>query len=315
MKLSSSQFNSIASWVHRNARPLELALWRSRFEGGSLAEVAEALSYYRNADGGFGLALEPDNWNGESTPNTTLFAVSTLEKAGLRDYSHPLFAGALGFFGEGPHFSALRGWDFSVPGNDGHPHAPWWHFSPEANLKENPGLSASIAAFILRAAPGQSPARQRALSLVREVLLPALRADQSRGEMFVTGFIALVSELRLRGLADAAELAFFEGRLKDLVNGTIERDPNKWKTYGVRPSRYIRDPDSPYLEDNRDILERELDFLAETLPEDTVWPISWSWFGHNDLYPRAFAVSERWWRSYQAWETLDLLDRFGRLEA
>ena len=60
------------------------------------------------------------------------------------------------FFGEGPHFSALRGWDFSVPGNDGHPHAPWWHYSPEANLKENPGLSASIAAFILRAAPEQS---------------------------------------------------------------------------------------------------------------------------------------------------------------
>lgn len=315
MKLSSSQVSSISSWVHRNARPLDLALWRSRFEGGALTEVTEALSFYRNPDGGFGLALEPDNWNPDSTPNTTLFAVTTLEKTGLRDYSHPLFAGALEFFGTGPHFSPLQGWDFSVPGNDDHPHAPWWHYSRDTNHKENLGLSATIAAFILRAAPEEARVRLRALSLIQEVLIPALHGETPRGELFVTGFIALVSELKRLGLADDTELSYYEGRLRDWVNSTIERNPKNWKIYGVRPSRYIRDPESPYLEGNRDILEQELDFLVETLPADTVWPISWSWFDHNDLYPRAFAVCERWWRSYQAWETLDLLKRFGRLEA
>ena len=44
----------IRRWVERNARPLEWALYRQKFENGSESAVLEALSAYQNPDGGFG---------------------------------------------------------------------------------------------------------------------------------------------------------------------------------------------------------------------------------------------------------------------
>ena len=54
----------IRRWIERNARPLEWALYRQKFENGSESAVLEALSAYQNPDGGFGYALEPDDWKG-----------------------------------------------------------------------------------------------------------------------------------------------------------------------------------------------------------------------------------------------------------
>jgi hypothetical protein len=42
-------------------------------------------------------------------------------------------------------------------------------------------------------------------------------------------------------------------------NETIEYDIGKWKYYGVRPSKYIRSPNSAYYEKNKNIVEKELD--------------------------------------------------------
>jgi hypothetical protein len=59
--LSPAAFEEIRGWVSRNARPLDFALWRYHFEGGSAEDVLRALALYQNADGGFGKGIEPDN--------------------------------------------------------------------------------------------------------------------------------------------------------------------------------------------------------------------------------------------------------------
>ncbi|MFA6693930.1 MAG: hypothetical protein WCS44_03750, partial [Bacillota bacterium] len=59
------------NFVYRNARPLDLALWKYHFEAGGSDAVVEALSHYQNLDGGFGHALEPDCWNPNSSPIQT----------------------------------------------------------------------------------------------------------------------------------------------------------------------------------------------------------------------------------------------------
>lgn len=58
-------------FIKRNARPVELAEFQCLFENGPKAALVEALKPYQNSDGGFGHALEPDNWNPNSTPITT----------------------------------------------------------------------------------------------------------------------------------------------------------------------------------------------------------------------------------------------------
>ena len=67
-KLNAAAYNEVRTWIYRNARPLELALWQFDFENGSPERVADMLRFYQNEDGGFGNGVEPDSWNPESSP-------------------------------------------------------------------------------------------------------------------------------------------------------------------------------------------------------------------------------------------------------
>ncbi len=74
-----------ARFVEQHARPLELAQYRVFFAEDDPNEVVKALLPFQNADGGFGHALEPDNWNPDSTPITTNDALLRLYDAGALD--------------------------------------------------------------------------------------------------------------------------------------------------------------------------------------------------------------------------------------
>lgn len=89
--ISNKVFYEIKAWVYRNAREIELNLWKYYFEDGTKDNVISALTYYQNADGGFGHALEPDNWNTNSTPYTTLHAINILKDIEFKDLSHPIY--------------------------------------------------------------------------------------------------------------------------------------------------------------------------------------------------------------------------------
>ena len=82
-QLISADFQEIRQWVHQNARTVDLAVWQYHFEGGPAEAILYELAFYQNADGGFGRALEPDNWNPASSPYATLYAANMLRSAGL----------------------------------------------------------------------------------------------------------------------------------------------------------------------------------------------------------------------------------------
>ena len=54
--MNYSVFERAKAFMYRNARPLDMARFQYHFEGGSREAVLQALSYYQNADGGFGQA-------------------------------------------------------------------------------------------------------------------------------------------------------------------------------------------------------------------------------------------------------------------
>ena len=74
------------SFIYRNARPLDLARWQFHFEGGSPEAVLNALSYYQNADGGWGESCASyDNGTftpGPSTASQTAWAILGLLAGG-----------------------------------------------------------------------------------------------------------------------------------------------------------------------------------------------------------------------------------------
>ncbi|MFT3983822.1 MAG: hypothetical protein QM697_07930 [Lachnospiraceae bacterium] len=311
-KLSKQAFEEIRIWIYRNARQIEIALWQYHFENGSKETVLSALSLYQNGDGGFGNTFEPDCWNPNSSPYTTLHAISKLNDINFTDKNHPIIQGIFKFIESGAH-SDDNGWLFSIPTNDDYPHAPWWSYDSEANKYENIGVSAGLTCFILKFADKDSQIYQRALTVANK-LIDRLHTPGEHGEMGVSGYLALKDILFQRGMTDKLELEFLSNTVKQLVNDSIERDVSKWGLYGKKPSDFIRSLDSEFYTDNENILQRELDYIIDTRTETGVWEITWSWFENNEKYFKEFAISENWWKADVAIEKVRLLRNFGRME-
>lgn len=309
MKLLSRQAQrSIEGWISRNARPLELAQYNILFHGAPVQPFLSLLACYQNADGGFGHALEPDNWNPASTPLTTSTAIQRLRLVGFLDYSHSLYRQALDYLAGCEH-RLEEGWPFTIPSNNGFPRAPWWTYSEEGNRKESFGLSCVLASFVLDAgAPGR-PVYESALRIARQAL-DRLRQDlPCEGEMGIAGLVAFCPQWERLGWAPQSETL---PNVKARVDHAICRDPERWGGYVPRPSVAISGPDSAFYPGNEAIVETELDYLIDTLPEDGVWPLTWRWF--DMPYPDEWAVAQNWWKAVAAMEKLLFLRAFGRME-
>lgn len=301
-------YTEVKNWMYRNARHLELCLWQYFFENGTKEAVVEALMVYQNEDGGFGHALEADNWNPGSTPITTNYALQILREIAFADREHPIYRGIWKYL-ESEKDLQEYGWRFTVPENDGHPHAPWWNYNEEENKKEYFGVTAELSAFILEYGGKDSSLWKKAEHFAHK-LLSMLVADTALGDMGLTAFITLADTVRRLDLAGFAHDRIAD-RLAEKVSRAIEYDTEKWAYYTVRPSAFIRSPQSPFYKANEEILKKELTYLAETRPPEGVWPITWTWFGNMEQYGAFFSVSENWWKGVRAVENMRLLREFG----
>jgi len=309
-KLSANLFAHIENWILRHARPLEAARYAFHFQNGRSESFLALLAQYQNRDGGFGHALEPDNWDPHSTPYTTMKAAELLASIGFTDHTHPLYQGALRYFRSGDGFTADGGWQFSMPTSNDYPHAPWWTYSETENVAENLGLSAHIAAFIFNTCQSDDSLYAKAEVIARRAL-NALMTDNLSGEMGVSG-CALLMPYWMKTEAPAFLPAIAQ-KMTQTSNAVIVREPARWHTHVPRPSAAILSPESPMYKGNEEAIYLELDWLIDTLPQDDLWPIDWSWFQNNAQYPAEFAISEMWWKAWLAIDKLLLLRNFDRL--
>jgi hypothetical protein len=118
------------TFIWNAARLLDRHRYAMLFEDGPAEPVIQALRGYRNPDGGFGHALEPDVRCPSSQPSPTFSALEILGEAGAADGelasdAHAWLARIAGPDGSVP--SAL-------PGFDRYPHAPWYTAEPASML-------------------------------------------------------------------------------------------------------------------------------------------------------------------------------------
>jgi hypothetical protein len=309
--IALNKLTEIKYWMHRNAREVELSLWNYFFENGSRRDVADALSWYQNEDGGFGYALDADNWNPDSNPYQTSMAIRILRNIGFTDMEHPVCQGIFRYLYSEKDLMDY-GWRFCIPTNDNFPHAPWWQYDEERNLVESIGPTCDIATFILKYMDPGSELYRKTEKITNQ-LLTGFQDCENFGDMGIAGFMGMVETLKELKYGDYDYDALWE-KIKILVKNSIETDVSKWAYYGVRPSNYIIGPQSACYEDNKEIVEKELDYLEQTLPENGVWGITWTWFDNNEKYAKEFAISENWWKAAAAVDKLVLLKSFGRLE-
>lgn len=314
--LDQKAYQEVRTWMHRNARELELALWKFHFEGGSREEVVQALACYQNEDGGFSSTIEPDIWNPESAPYSAVVVTGILRGIGFLDNegaAHPVVQGILRYLDSGVH-SDETGWHFSVPSNDLYAHAPWWSYSEESNRVQDLGLTATLCAFVLGYAGRDSALFQKAAGYTKQIL-EKVSDTEDLGEMGAGGVLALLGEIMRTGLADSFECGSLMEKMAVAVNQRIERNPEKWAGYTPRPSEFIPSTESPFYKGNEEIVEKELDYLVETRNPGGVWNITWNWFNLGEKYAKEFAISENWWMGVKAIDTMLFLRNFGRISA
>jgi hypothetical protein len=209
--------------------------------------------------------------------------------------------------------SSDKGWYFSIPINDNYPHAPWWSFDIKVNAYESIGITAELSGFILRYLKENNKLYEKALRY-SDMIFERLDTVENHGDMGIMGYCRLLDSIKKSGLTERYDTVALEDKLRNLVTDSIERDTSKWIYYSVRPSKYIKSPESMYYDDNKDILHKELEYLIETRPQNDVWGINWSWFENNEKYAKEFVISENWWKASIAIDNILLLTNFDMLD-
>ena len=300
-------FEKARTFMYRNARPLDLARFQYHFENGPQEAVIRALSFYQNEDGGFGHAIEADNWNPNSIPLHSNGANSIIDEIGFTDQTHSMLQRLVAWYLSGACFNG-KSWDITVPSNNDYPHAPWWHTDSVSTCHTDYNGTAQIAGFLIRYAPRDSEAFQLGVRIANEAIAaldPASLMDMHTCTCYIR-MAELIQKANAESLFPFAQL---KEKLHQSVKKLIVTDKSKWGAYMCKPSQFFRSRESEYYPENADIAEYECEFIAATQLADGSWDIPWRW----EKFPDEWAVSKNWWKGEVILENLLYLKGFGKL--
>jgi hypothetical protein len=278
-------------WTH--ARLLERRMFEHRFLGGSADEVERAVDAYRNADAGYGSALEPDCRTPHSQPEAMRWALAVLDEAGR------LSAGRARVCADWLASIAAPGGGvpFCLASVEGYPKAPWWQPSdpPEANL--NP--TARLVALLRRHVPEHAWVRRAAAWCWEQI-----REPLPHGQYQVHAIAELLrsepSPARAKPILEALGSALAAGRVVPIDPKAASPAPDTHT-----PLHFAPTPDHPLRRCFAGaVIEGFLERLLSEQQPDGGWPIDWP-------APGSTAVNE--WRAIRTLEALTTLAAYGRL--
>jgi hypothetical protein len=145
--MTKPDMEAAAQYLAANARVLERRRFERLFAGGGPGPVRDAAAAYRNADGGFGHALEPDSRGPGSQPLAIAFALGVLHETDAWDTG--LAEGACEWLAA--HAPSGGGVVFADPSIEGWPRAPWMVPGDGAAEREWRGAVTVDALQLLRA--------------------------------------------------------------------------------------------------------------------------------------------------------------------
>ena len=279
-----------ARFVAGNARVLDRRRFERLFSDGAAQPVRDAVAAFRNSDGGFGHALEPDGRAPASQPAAVAMALRTLDETDAWD--EELVAGACEWLAA--NAPTEGGASFVEPTVEGWPRAPWWE--PEE------GRPASL--FTTGHIAGTLHARRvehRWLDDATDLLWRRIDELGDPGPYGLRGVFVFLQHVPDRGRAE--QVLEPVGRLlfdKDLVALDPEAEGEVHTPLDFAPN-----PDSiaRRLFDEA-TMEAHLDHLVDSQADDGGWTFDW-------LAWSPVAASE--WRGSLTVDALRTLRANGRL--
>jgi hypothetical protein len=287
--MNAPDFDAAATFIAANARVIDRRRFERLFGDGDAQPVRDAVAAYRNADGGFGHALEPDCRAPGSQSLAVEMALRIMDETDAWDEA--LVRGACDWLGAVA--PAEGGVAFVEPTLAGWPHAPWW-VAEEGDPASV--IATALIAGTLHARGVSHPWLDRATELTWR-LIDGL-ADPGPYDMrAVFSFLQRVPD------RDRAREVF--GRVGPLTldRKLVTLDP---ETPGEVhfPLDFAPEPDSLA----RDLFDEatikaNLDHLARAQLEDGGWTFNWlAWS----------PAAERDWRGFLTVEALRILRANGR---
>ncbi len=310
-QLSREAFARARAYLAAQARPLEQALLAHRFEGAPAEAVTAELVYFRNDDGGFGHALDPDLRLPASSALATADALHLLAELGC-PAEHPLVRGAVQCL-RAAYDEGAGVWRVVPPEANASPHAPWWHDDGASLARTFDGYRViprtRIVALLLHYAALVEPRWLEALAArtVREII--AMRpadlgggGDAFRFTMELAEAPRLPAQLRERLLPWLRDV---------VVPALVVRDPARWSDYVAAPLKLAPTPWSHAAPAMWDDLQRNLDYEVGRQAPEGYWEPNWTW---GDSFPEVWPLARQDWRGRLTLEALTTLRAYGRIE-
>jgi hypothetical protein len=288
-------FSSARQFVLSDARLLEQRMCGTLFDGEPVSGVIDALTGYRNADGGFGHGLEPDTQCPASLPVDVEFALQTLVTTGANGNDVPWLGDTISYIAQmasgGDHGAAVP---LATPIIESYPRAGHWtEWTYEPALNPTAGLAGLFTALNV-AHPWRDAATAWCWERIDHMGVP----DAPHTLLEVLTFLAHVDDAS-RADAVAANLATHFGEIPGVL-----LDPNA-EGYGLTPLHFVPTASARWRTLFRnDHIDAALDHLARQQQEDGGWPVTWE---------APSAASALAWRGHVTVQSVHTLASFGRL--
>jgi hypothetical protein len=253
--------SAAAQFLAASGRVLDRRRFQRLFENDRADYVRDAVAAYRNPDGGFGHALEPDGRCPGSQPLAVTFALDTLDEAGAWDDG--LVLAALGWLqaNEPDEGGAV----FVAENIAGWPHAPWW-------VPEEGGRASVITTGLLAGTLHGRGVRHPWLDRATELMWDRIGGLDAAGPYDLRAVAHFLDHVPDR---DRAVKAL--DQLAPLITspGVVTLDPgapgetHTPLDFAPRPESLARGLFEPA------VIEAHLDHLARAQREDGGWTVNW----------------------------------------
>jgi hypothetical protein len=292
--MNAPDFDAAAAFIAANARIIDRRRFGRLFGDDDARPVRDAVAAYRNEDGGFGHALEPDCRAAGSQPLAVEMALRIMDETGAWDDA--LVRGTCDWLAA---VAPAEGGAAFIEGTlSGWPHAPWW--VPEAGHPASV-IATGLIAGTLHARNVSHPWLDQAAELMWTKIDALARSGGAGlqggpgGEYEMLGVLAFLQHVPDR---DRAHELF--GRVGPLI---IERNMVALEPGAPgevhNPLDYAPEPDSLARELFDDAtIKANLDHLAQAQLEDGGWTFNWlAWS----------PAAERDWRGFLTVDALRIL--------
>ncbi|EIT87165.1 hypothetical protein A374_02889 [Fictibacillus macauensis ZFHKF-1] len=272
-------FKRAIAFIPTSARPLEKARFHYLFAGGSNQEVISALKTYQNEDGGFGHGIEPDFRMPLSSPMATWAAAQLLYECGATAQDHIIQTMKRYLLATIDEETGM--WPTVLPQNNEYPHAPWWHWSPDAQAQWMFNPSVELAAYLVHWSKADSSEAEVGWQIIHKAVQSLMKRDTMDFHEVnnYQQFLRIISpHLATFERESPYSLEEVSQKIIRLAKKCVDLNPTTWNEgYKPLPLDFIDRPDHPLCTVFGSLVEENFSFYREQMNTEGVWDISWSW--------------------------------------